>query len=113
MTRPRMRWQLGAFSPLVLAVVLLGATAGGSALGRSSASSTLVDGTTDTITNLDPPATYDFGSSTLNYQVFQHLMDYCGPKPAAGARTRCFPAGAPRRGVAPCARASSSTTATR
>src|SRR6476659_1877070 len=94
MTRPRMRWQLGAFSLLVLAVVLLGATAGRSALGGSSASSTLIDGTTDTVTNLDPAGTYDYRTFTADYQVFQHLMNYTnGPKLQPELATKCFPAG--------------------
>jgi peptide/nickel transport system substrate-binding protein len=94
MTRSRMRWQLGAFSLLVLAVVLLGATAGRSALGGSSASSTLIDGTTDTVTNLDPAGTYDYGTFTADYQVFQHLMNYTnGPKLEPELATKCFPAG--------------------
>jgi peptide/nickel transport system substrate-binding protein len=89
-----MRWQLGAFSLLILAVVLLGANAGRSALGGSSASSTLIDGSTDSITNIDPAGTYDYGTFTLDYNVFEHLMQYRnGPKLEPELATKCFPVG--------------------
>src|SRR5689334_18402555 len=94
MTRPRMRWLIGALSLLIGLAVLLGASAARSAFSGSSASSTLIDGTTDTVTNLDPAGTYDYGTFTANYQVFQHLMNYTnGPKLEPELATKCFPAG--------------------
>ena len=35
---------------------------------------TLIDGTTDTVTALDPAGQYDFGSDTADREIFQHLM---------------------------------------
>ncbi len=46
----------------------------------------LIDGTTDTVTNIDPAGNYDFGIGTLDYQIFQHLLE-AGPggaEPAPG-----------------------------
>ena len=86
-----MRWLMGALSLLIGLAVLLGASAARSALGGSSASDTLIDGTTDSITNIDPAGTYDYGTFTLNYQVFQHLMNYTnGPKLEPELATKCF-----------------------
>ena len=42
---------------------------------------TLVDGTTDTVTNIDPAGNYDFGSVTLDLLIFQHLLE---PAPGGG-----------------------------
>jgi peptide/nickel transport system substrate-binding protein len=94
MTRPRMRWLIGGLSLLIGLAVLLGASAARSALSGSSASSTLIDGSTDSITNIDPAGTYDYGTFTLDYQVFQHLMNYSnGPKLEPELATKCFPVG--------------------
>jgi len=35
---------------------------------------TLIDGTTDTVTALDPAGQYDFGSDTADRNIFQHLL---------------------------------------
>ncbi|WP_127900142.1 ABC transporter substrate-binding protein [Solirhodobacter olei] len=35
---------------------------------------TLIDGTTDTVTALDPAGQYDYGSDTADREIFQHLM---------------------------------------
>jgi peptide/nickel transport system substrate-binding protein len=35
---------------------------------------TLIDGTTDTVTSIDPAGQYDFGSDTADREIFQHLM---------------------------------------
>jgi peptide/nickel transport system substrate-binding protein len=72
----RMSWRLGAFAALVLLVVAtVGASAARSALSGSeqASASTLVDGTTDTVTNIDPAGSYDYGTATLQYQIFQGL----------------------------------------
>jgi len=91
----RMRWRIGAISSvLALVVITIGAGAGQSAFSRSSASDTLIDGTTDSVTNIDPAGTYDYGTFTLNYQVFQHLMNYAnGPKLEPELATKCFAVG--------------------
>jgi peptide/nickel transport system substrate-binding protein len=89
-----MRWLFGALSLVIGLAVVLGASAARSALSGSSASSTLIDGSTDSITNLDPAGTYDYGTFTLDYQVFQHLMNYSnGPKLEPELATKCFPVG--------------------
>ena len=89
-----MRWLIGALSLLIGLAVLFGASAARSALSGSSASSTLIDGSTDSITNIDPAGTYDYGTFTLNYQVFQHLMNYTnGPKLQPELATKCFAVG--------------------
>ena len=59
----------------LLAIAALGAGAGQSALGGSSQSGTLVSGTTDSITNIDPAGNYDFGSFSLGVNIFEHLYD--------------------------------------
>jgi peptide/nickel transport system substrate-binding protein len=89
-----MSWRIGALSSLVVLVVMvLGAAAGQSAFARPSAT-TLVDGTTDSITNLDPAGAYDYGTQTLMGNVFEHLLDFRnGPKLEPSLATRCLPVG--------------------
>ncbi|MGB2875225.1 MAG: ABC transporter substrate-binding protein, partial [Gaiellaceae bacterium] len=76
------RWRLGALLAFVLvAVATLGAGAGQSARQqptKQNASNTLVDGTTDTVVNIDPAASYDLGSQAVQYVIFQHLLE-AGP----------------------------------
>ncbi len=73
-TRWRLTAVLAAFAVVALAAV--GATAYAKS-GRASAS-VLISGTTDSVTNIDPAGNYDFGSGTLDYQIFQHLLE-AGP----------------------------------
>ena len=76
MQRTRTRWRFGVPAALVaIAVAALGAGAGQSALGGASQSGTLVSGTTDSITNIDPAGNYDFGSFSLGVNIFEHLYD--------------------------------------
>jgi peptide/nickel transport system substrate-binding protein len=95
--KTRMSWRLSAFAALVLLVVAtVGASAARSALGSGehTSASTLVDGTTDSITNLDPAGTYDYGTFTLDANVFEHLMDFTnGSKLAPSLATKCFSVG--------------------
>jgi peptide/nickel transport system substrate-binding protein len=93
-----MGWRFGVLAALgVLVVAVVGAGAGQSAFSgasASSASSTLVDGTTDTITNLDPAGTYDFGTFTLDANIFEHLLDFKnGSKLEPSLATKCFSVG--------------------
>jgi peptide/nickel transport system substrate-binding protein len=90
-----MGWRLrGLASLVVLVVVALGAGAGQSALGGTSQSDTLVDGTTDSITNIDPAGNYDYGTFTLDSNVFEHLLDFRhGPKLEPSLATKCFSVG--------------------
>lgn len=98
MYRSLMGWRLGVLAALgVLVVAVVGAGVGQSALSgasASSASSTLVDGTTDSITNLDPAGTYDYGTFTLDVNVFETLMGFPnGPKLQGELATKCFAVG--------------------
>jgi len=66
---------------VVFALATLGAGAGQSArdsIYKQAVSSTLVDGTTDSVVNIDPAASYDLGSQTVQYQIFQRLLE-AGP----------------------------------
>jgi len=90
-------WRLAAVAALVLAgVAALGASVGQSAPagGDRAAASVIVNGTTDSVTNLDPAGNYDFGSFTLDEMVFEHLLDFkTGPKLQPSLATRCSAAG--------------------
>ena len=90
-----MSWRLGALATLALLVtVVVGASAGQSALDRASQSDTLVDGTTDSITNIDPAGAYDYGTATLEANVFEHLLDFRnGSKLEPSLATKCFSVG--------------------
>src|SRR4026208_599502 len=46
------------------------------ARGDQAAASTLVSGTTDSVTNLDPANEYDYGTFTLDLLLFQGLYGY-------------------------------------
>jgi len=76
------RWRLGlAIAFVIFGVVTLGAGAGLSArhvATHAAAGATLIDGTTDSVVNLDPAGNYDFGSGTVDAQIFQHLLE-AGP----------------------------------
>ena len=60
---------------VALAVAALTVAAVPSALGRASQSGTLVSGTTDAITNIDPAGNYDFGTFTLGANIFERLYE--------------------------------------
>jgi peptide/nickel transport system substrate-binding protein len=92
MTRRPRGLRLGALAALAMLIaVAAGAGVAQSARGASSAKDTLVDGTTDSITNLDPAGTYDFGTATLDMNIFEHLLDFKnGPKLQPSLATRCF-----------------------
>src|SRR5215210_2123219 len=71
--------RLAALLALVLVVLAaLGAGAARSAANHKTAGGIIVNGTTDSVTNIDPAGNYDFGSGTLDYQIFQHLLE-AGP----------------------------------
>ena len=92
--RPRGRRFVAVAVLSLLVAVVVGAGIGQSALRGSSASDTLVDGTTDTITNLDPAGTYDFGTFTLDANIFEHLLDFKnGPKLEPSLATKCVSVG--------------------
>lgn len=83
---------------VVLVAFLLASVA--ASVGRSApadaraSATTLVNGTTDSITNLDPAGTYDFGTFTLDANVFEHLLDFKnGPKLVPSLATKCVSVG--------------------
>src|SRR5205807_3753027 len=63
---------------VVLVVGVIGAGAGQSArTGTERASaSTLIDGTTDSVTNIDPAGQYDYGTFTLDVLTYQGLYGF-------------------------------------
>jgi peptide/nickel transport system substrate-binding protein len=74
-------WRAGALLTVLAFTVAIVAGCGGggsSGGGGGGSSDTLVDGTTDSVTNIDPAGNYDFGSATVDYQIFQHLLE-AGP----------------------------------
>jgi peptide/nickel transport system substrate-binding protein len=85
-------WRLSALAIFVLiGVAAIGASAGLSARNQGG---TIIDGTTDSITNLDPGGAYDFGTFTLDANVFEHLLDYKnGPKLEPSLATKCVSVG--------------------
>jgi peptide/nickel transport system substrate-binding protein len=74
--------RLAALAALVLvaaAVLAVGCGGGGKSGSKGGGGGgTLVDGTTDTVTNIDPAGNYDYGSATLDAPIFQHLLE-AGP----------------------------------
>jgi peptide/nickel transport system substrate-binding protein len=85
-------WRLGVLAAVaVTAIAAIGASTG---LSARTQGGTLVDGTTDSITNLDPAGTYDYGTFTLDLNVFEHLLDFKnGPNLEPSLATRCFSVG--------------------
>jgi peptide/nickel transport system substrate-binding protein len=76
MKRSRLTRRLAALTCLVgLTVGVLGAGAGSA---RRAGSNIIIDGTTDTVVNIDPAGSYDFGSKLVQDQIFQHLLE-AGP----------------------------------
>jgi peptide/nickel transport system substrate-binding protein len=45
------------------------------ATARTTASNIIIDGTTDTVTNIDPSGNYDFGTKAIDFMVFERLLD--------------------------------------
>src|SRR5712691_7170073 len=87
-------WRIAGLAAFVLfAVMTLGAGAGQSArLGanHAAAGGTLIDGTTDSVTNLDPAGEYDYGSFTATLPIFQGLLTSApGAKIVPALATHC------------------------
>src|SRR4051812_27250285 len=84
--------RLAALLALVLVVLAaLGAGAARSAADHKTAGGIIVNGTTDSVTNIDPAGNYDFGSGTVDYQIFQHLLEAGpgSPTPHPVLATKC------------------------
>src|SRR6266550_2518705 len=77
---------------LVLAIWASQSFAGGASHRSAAASGVIVDGTTDTVVNIDPANQYDYGSFTLDLPLFQGLYGFPnGAKLAPVLATGCAP----------------------
>ena len=77
---------------VLVGVVALGTGAALSSSGstKRASASVLVDGTTDTVTNIDPAGEYDYGSFTASFPIFQGLLGYApGAKVIPVLATKC------------------------
>ena len=94
MTRKRFGWRgLVVVAALVL-VAAAAVAASAWARGGHATASTLVDGTTDSVTNIDPANEYDYGTFTLDLLLFQGLYGYPhGSKLEPVLATGCAPKG--------------------
>ncbi len=91
MTQSSRRRLAALAAVLLVAAVTLAAGCGGKSGGGGGGGGTVVDGTTDTVTNVDPAGNYDYGSATLDAPIFQHLLE-AGPggvKPHPVLATKC------------------------
>ena len=89
--RVRRRVTLVATAALV-AVAAYGVQAALSGSNATSAKDVLVSGTTDSVTNIDPAGEYDFGSFTVDANIFEQLLDFKSgtklqPRLATGCRS--------------------------
>jgi peptide/nickel transport system substrate-binding protein len=74
MAKRRFRWLLAGSAVAVMAVAAaLAATAYG---GSKANNKIIVDGTTDTVVNIDPANEYDYGSFTVDLPIFQGLYGF-------------------------------------
>ena len=54
----------------------------------------IIDGTTDSITNLDPAGNYDYPSFAVGHLIYEHLLDFKnGAKLQPVAGNQCFAVG--------------------
>lgn len=74
MSRGKPSWCLVA----AFASVALTAFGGPARAGTdpATAKNTLIDGTTDTVTNIDPAGNYNYGTDTVDREIFQHLFTF-------------------------------------
>ncbi|WP_102226776.1 ABC transporter substrate-binding protein [Acidimangrovimonas sediminis] len=88
MTRDRTPLKLMTAACALSAFAALGLPGAASAASKKD---TLIDGTTDTVTALDPAGQYDYGSDTADREIFQHLMGLPagGGTPVPELATKC------------------------
>ena len=92
MKRTRFSWRVAAVVGVLALVAATAVAASAWAHGGHAQATTLVDGTTDSVTNLDPANEYDYGSATLDLLMFQGLYGYPhGAKLEPLLATRCAP----------------------
>jgi peptide/nickel transport system substrate-binding protein len=94
MVRKRISWRWAA-ALATLGLVAVAAVAGAAwARGDRAEATTLVDGTTDSVTNIDPANEYDFGTFTLDLLIYQGLYGFPhGAKLEPVLATKCTPKG--------------------
>src|SRR5437867_10980867 len=83
-------WRLAGLGVFVLALAAVVAVWAGVGQSRTTAT-VLIDGTTDSVTNIDPAGNYDFGSATVDYLLFEHLLDFHagGGQPYPNLASKC------------------------
>ena len=82
---------------VVLAIAASQSFAGGASHKSAAASGVIVDGTTDTVVNIDPANQYDYGSFTLDLPLFQGLYGFPhGAKLQPVLATGCKPSSGPQ-----------------
>jgi len=89
--RPRLKHLavLGLAGIVLAAVGVTAAQSKPNAVHRATAS-TILDGTTDTVTNIDPAGNYDYGTSTVDQLIYQHLYELKpGGAPVPSLATGC------------------------
>ncbi len=93
MSRIERRWRLGVLAGLVaLLTAAIGAGAGQSA--PAAQGGTIIAGTTDTVTNIDPAGAYDYGTFTLAENIYNNLYQALnGAKLTPSLATKCAPVG--------------------
>jgi peptide/nickel transport system substrate-binding protein len=95
---PRKGLRFAALAGLVILVVaVLGASVGQSRplTAKHATASVLLDGTTDSVTNVDPAGNYDYGSATVDVMIYQHLYELkAGGAVTPGLATGCKSNGA-------------------
>ncbi len=93
MGRRKWRWLLAGSAAAATAAAAVLAT---SAYGGHKASNILLDGTTETVTNIDPAGNYDYGTATVDYMIFNRLLA-AGPgknlAPHPELATKCYSVG--------------------
>jgi peptide/nickel transport system substrate-binding protein len=87
MKRRTTGWLLVSATALAAAAVLPATSAVGAHRTQEAAatpmvktvSNVIIDGTTDSVTNIDPAGNYDYGSGTVDLLIFEHLLDFKKP----------------------------------
>ena len=115
MAKKRLGWRTAAVVAALALVAAAVVAASAWARGGHATASTLVDGTTDSVTNIDPANEYDYGTFTLDLLLFQGLYGYPhGSTLEPVLATKCAPKGThDHLGLHAAARTSSSPTARR
>ena len=94
MASKRFSWRAAAILATLGLVAVAAVAASAWARGDHAQASTLVDGTTDSVTNIDPANEYDYGTYTLDLLLFQGLYGFPhGAKLEPVLATRCAPKG--------------------